>query len=426
MSTTAARSIDLQQCYRLPWSLSDNGISWLEVTSSCNLACKGCYRPKEAGHKSLEQIAEELTVFKRERKSDCMSIAGGDPLVHPQILDIVKMVRHGGWKPIINTNGLALTPERLKQLKAAGAFGFTLHIDTSQKRKDSEATQESDHNPLRQRFAEMLAHEGGLSCSFNQTVTQDTLKDIPSVLAWAKKFPEIVNTIVFILYREPKLFPGFEYFARGKKVPLGSTYEQPLDWGGAKPLKADDVIERIREVEPDYSPNSYLNGTEDANSAKWLLASRFAVGAHTLGYASGKFMEIAQEYHHLTKKRWLSYASPKELQSGRMASLLLAPVDRKMRSILGRYIKHAALNPVRFLKKVNIQTITIIQPIDVLPDGRMNMCDGCPDMTVYNGKMYWSCRLEEVKTYGCFVNAAPVQNPVVVLPDQRSHDSVSA
>jgi MoaA/NifB/PqqE/SkfB family radical SAM enzyme len=42
--------------------------------------------------------------------------------VHPRIVDIVRRVKHGGWKPIINTNGLALTPKRLKELKAAGVF----------------------------------------------------------------------------------------------------------------------------------------------------------------------------------------------------------------------------------------------------------------------------------------------------------------
>jgi hypothetical protein len=30
-----------------------------------------------------------LEVFKKLRKSDCMSIAGGDPLVYPQIVDFV-------------------------------------------------------------------------------------------------------------------------------------------------------------------------------------------------------------------------------------------------------------------------------------------------------------------------------------------------
>ena len=135
-----------QKYYRLPWSLTDNGISWLEVTTSCNLACTGCYRPQTEGHKTLQEIAEDLAVFKRERRSDCMSIAGGDPLVHPKIVDIVRMVKEGGWKPIINTNGLALSRKRLKELKQAGVFGFTFHIDTSQVRRDSEAVVESDHN----------------------------------------------------------------------------------------------------------------------------------------------------------------------------------------------------------------------------------------------------------------------------------------
>ncbi|MGK5083134.1 radical SAM protein [Bdellovibrionota bacterium FG-1] len=171
-----------QNYYRLPWSLADNGISWLEVTTACNLACKGCYRPHVKGHKTLDQIARDLSVFQKERKSDCMSIAGGDPLVHPEIVEIVKMIKQGGWKPILNTNGLALTRSKLKELKKAGAFGFTFHIDTSQRRHDSKASSEGEFNFLRHKYAEMLASEGGLAYSFNQTVTEDTLSQIPEVI----------------------------------------------------------------------------------------------------------------------------------------------------------------------------------------------------------------------------------------------------
>ena len=144
MNTVA--ELNPREYYRLPWTLTDNAISWLEVTDDCNLACEGCYRPHIKNHKSLEQIAEELAVFKSRRKSDCMSLAGGDPLVHPQIVEIVRMVKEGGWKPIINTNGLALGKKLLRKLKDAGAFGFTFHIDTTQARSDSKATTEKDHN----------------------------------------------------------------------------------------------------------------------------------------------------------------------------------------------------------------------------------------------------------------------------------------
>jgi hypothetical protein len=49
----------------------------------------------------------------------------------------------------------------------------------------------------------------------------------------------------------------------------------------------------------------------------------------------------------------------------------------------------------------------VIQPIDVLPDGRQNMCDGCPDMTVWDGRLAWSCRLEECLHFGQFVRTVP-------------------
>jgi hypothetical protein len=63
-----------------------------------------------------------------------------------------------------------------------------------------------------------------------------------------------------------------------------------------------------------------------------------------------------------------------------------------------------------------LQTFTIIQPVDMMEDGRMNMCDGCPDMTVHDGRLYWSCRLEEIKRYGCFVHAVPRGRRKPLLP----------
>jgi len=116
--------------YRLPWNYADNGISWLEPTTDCNLRCEGCYRdPRGPGHKTLDEVRADLEVFKKLRKSDCMSIAGGDPLVYPQIVDLVKIIKEMGWKPIVNTNGLALDEPLLRDLKKAGVYGFTIHSE---------------------------------------------------------------------------------------------------------------------------------------------------------------------------------------------------------------------------------------------------------------------------------------------------------
>src|SRR3990172_7988323 len=81
------------EMYRFPWSSNDNPIGWLEVTDKCNIYCRGCYRMNGmAGHKSLEQIKSEIDLLKEWRNCDNISIAGGEPLLHPQILDVIAYI----------------------------------------------------------------------------------------------------------------------------------------------------------------------------------------------------------------------------------------------------------------------------------------------------------------------------------------------
>src|SRR3990172_4818629 len=163
--------LDQTKLYRLPWSLPDNAISWLEPTKKCNLYCEGCYRENDPkGHKSLEQVEEDLAVFKKLRRSDAVSIAGGDPLTHPEIIEIVRMIARDGFKPILNTNGLALKKELILELKKAGLKGLTIHIDSKQSRPGWKNKNELELNQLRLHYAEMIAEAGDLSCSFNSTV----------------------------------------------------------------------------------------------------------------------------------------------------------------------------------------------------------------------------------------------------------------
>ena len=162
--------IDFQSLYRLPWNLADNGVTWLEPTAQCNLNCYGCYRKNiKDSHKSLEEVKHELDFIQSKRKTDCISIAGGDPLVYPQIIELVADIKKRGIKPIINTNGIVLTKELLHELKTAGVFGFTFHIDSKQghgRSKEWYGKNEIELNELRLYYAEMLATKGGISCSF--------------------------------------------------------------------------------------------------------------------------------------------------------------------------------------------------------------------------------------------------------------------
>jgi len=403
-------ALDHRKLYRLPWSLPDNAIAWLEPTAKCNLSCDGCYRANVNQHKSLEEIAADLDVFARYRTADGVSIAGGDPLTHPRIVDIVRLVAERGWKPILNTNGLALNEELLGDLKRAGLGGLTFHIDSKQHRPKWKDKTEQDLNALRLHYAEMVARVGNLSCAFNSTVYQDTLDSVPDLVAWAQKHIDIVHVMVFICYRAAVLEGRFDYYIGGTKLdlsPLAYAYpmvDQRID------ISAPEVVEKIRERFPDFAPCAYLNGTEKPDSFKWLLAGRLGTKERIYGYVGGKMMELAQTAHHLWTGRYLAYASPAVLRRGK-SLLWLSPFDAGLRKIWAR----VQFDPRLAFRPLHFQSIMIIQPIDILPDGRQNMCDGCPDMTVWNNRLAWSCRLEECLHFGEFVRTAKKDSALPVM-----------
>ena len=109
--------LDKRELYRLPWNLYDNPIGWVEITDKCDMDCKGCYRnyiETCEGHKPLENIQEEVLFMKKERNVSEISLAGGEPLLHPQLIDIVRFISSHMLGAKIFTNGKKLD---------TGAFG---------------------------------------------------------------------------------------------------------------------------------------------------------------------------------------------------------------------------------------------------------------------------------------------------------------
>ena len=64
-------------------------------------------------------------------------------------------------------------------------------------------------------------------------------------------------------------------------------------------------------------------------------------------------------------------------------------------------------NPLGLLRPAHFQTVMFIQPVDFLPGGEQDMCDGCPDITIWEDRLVWSCRLGEMTRFGTFLDSVP-------------------
>ena len=402
----ASAKLDHRELYRLPWSLSDNVISWLEPTKQCNIQCDGCYSANHAGsHKSLQQISEDLDVFERYRQTDAVSVAGGDPLTHPEIVEVVRTIASRRLKPVVNTNGFAMTLELLRSMKAAGLRGVTFHVDSLQRRPGWTGKSETELNALRQQFADMVAEVGGISCAFNATVYEKTLPLVGDVVDWARRNPSKVQVVVFIAFRTTTEDGRFDYYAGGEKV---STRE--LVYVGGRPERTDisarEIAGAIQERFPAFQPAAYLNGTEQPDAFKWLMTLLLNDGEDFVGSVGPRFVELTQVANHLVNGRYLGYVGPEVMRRAKLL-LPLGALDRGLRGAAGRWLSRALRDPRRLARPLYLQSVLIIQPVDLLADGRASMCDGCPDMTVHGGELVWSCRLEERLQFGQWIRPVP-------------------
>ena len=286
--------------------------------------------------------------------------------------------------------------------------GFTFHIDSGQQRPHMKGKTELELNDLRLHYARMLAEVGGISCAFNATVYDHTLQHVPALVSWAQEHIDIVNIMVFIAYRAAPVRQGYEYFVGGQKIdmaPIAYAIQEERD----RSIMSTDIVETIRTRYPDFQPAAYLNGTERPDHFKWLLTLRFGTAEKIYGYAGPRFMELSQTLHHLTRGTYLAYTKPEVLARGR-SMLLLSPLDKGLARTASAYLHDFVRSPRVALSRLHAQSIMIIQPADFMPGGALSMCDGCPDITVWEDRLVWSCRMEELKAFGDWVRAVPETN----------------
>src|SRR6266436_2127361 len=98
----------------------------------CNLACAYCNEyddfsppvPLDVMHRRLDRLAELRTTI--------ITLSGGEPLLHPELDDIIARIRSHGIMAGMITNGYLLTADRIRRLNQAGLEHMQISIDNVQ------------------------------------------------------------------------------------------------------------------------------------------------------------------------------------------------------------------------------------------------------------------------------------------------------
>lgn len=338
--------------YRIPWTTHNNANGWIEPTTFCQLRCPGCFRGLcEENHKSehvdMAELKEQVAFFVDKRKVQNISIGGGEPLMYPQLDELIAHIAATGTNSFLFTNGVLLDEKRLISLKQNGLNKVCIHVDKFQQRDG--IVDEHDANRLREYYCELFRRVGGIKLGFIMSVSSQNMDDIEIIAPFFIENSDIVDLVTFTVYKEN--LPD--------KV-LKSSLTYPYE----------ELIDRVEKAF-DLQYCAYIGKILNQDIA-WMYASTIYRDGRSKGSFSPEAFKNIQETYLEAQGRYL-----------------FEPPDQWSKKLTDQ--------------KIHRQSVILINGPDLTPEG-WNLCDGCPDSMYIDGKLVPSCLLERFK------NGEDIQN----------------
>jgi len=154
------------------------------VLNSCNCKCKMCSMWKQKPE--IVNNYKELIDFMAKNKVIILSITGGEPLLHPKLIDIIKYAKSKNFYVIIPSNGTLMTLKKAKELKAAGLDIISFSIDHyNPKIQDDLRRHKGVHKKAVQ--AIKYAKKAGLNVSTSTVLNRMNINEIDKIIEFIDK-----------------------------------------------------------------------------------------------------------------------------------------------------------------------------------------------------------------------------------------------
>lgn len=109
-------------------------LALFNVLDECNMKCNICYHSSEPGKGNYRKMHEIklmlLTLLRVESAPDLIQVTGGEPTIHPDIMEILRYLKASPVRHLmLNTNGIRISQDEafVQELKSLGS-GFEVYL----------------------------------------------------------------------------------------------------------------------------------------------------------------------------------------------------------------------------------------------------------------------------------------------------------
>ncbi len=189
-----SRQSGLLPSHLLQFSKDKKPVVVWNMTRRCNLKCVHCYArsedisyDNELNHEQSIAMIDDLAQF----GVPVLLFSGGEPTVHPRLVEYAKYAVSKGMRAVISTNGTLITREKAKLLKEVGLSYVGISLDGLEETHDK-------FRGVKGTFKKVMTaiencQEAGIKVGLRFTINKRNVKDIPGIfdLLEEKNIPRV-------------------------------------------------------------------------------------------------------------------------------------------------------------------------------------------------------------------------------------------
>ncbi len=158
-------------------------------TNLCNLRCRHCYQ--DAGEKLKGELSlkQRLDVVDQLADQDVFALAfsGGEPLIDPDIWEVLKRAHERNLYVSIATNGTLITPEMAKKMVSCGVNYVEISLDSTKPEVHDEFRGIPGFWERTVKGIKNAVAQEGLRVGIASTITQINFAELEDLILFAQK-----------------------------------------------------------------------------------------------------------------------------------------------------------------------------------------------------------------------------------------------